>query len=179
MESALSEFEGDGAWIWAKIGHRPYTVVHVRYEDFFDYKTSPPPCLKPPQEVGLTFHCVAQNYDPLHQSPVKGPSTPGCFTFSSHSNTITAPPPSVGGQGGGRKKCVLSKPATADTCYNGHRTCRACPACCCAAFLAGVVKYGFMRQTQPLLYTYQGVLPKLPVPTLEATCTKYLASVKV
>eukprot|EP00668_Euglena_longa_P018525 GGOE01023103.1.p1 GENE.GGOE01023103.1~~GGOE01023103.1.p1 ORF type:complete len:868 (+),score=209.13 GGOE01023103.1:33-2606(+) len=43
---------------------------------------------------------------------------------------------------------------------------------------AGFMKYGFMRQTKPLLYTYQGVLPKLPVPTLEATCKKYLASVK-
>jgi len=42
-----------------------------------------------------------------------------------------------------------------------------------------VVKYGFMRQSRPQLYTYQGVLPNLPVPHLDDTCRRYLRTVKV
>jgi carnitine O-palmitoyltransferase 1 len=43
---------------------------------------------------------------------------------------------------------------------------------------ATVVKYGFMRQSRPQLYTYQGVLPNLPVPHLDDTCRRYLRTVK-
>ena len=42
----------------------------------------------------------------------------------------------------------------------------------------GLVKYGFMQQSVPALYTYQGALPKQPVPSIRATCDKYLSTVK-
>eukprot|EP00667_Euglena_gracilis_P016619 EG_transcript_17402 len=42
------------AQLRAKIGHRPYTVVHVRYEDFFDYKSRPPPSYHIINETELT-----------------------------------------------------------------------------------------------------------------------------